>query len=46
MTQLGYYHSNCLEGLRKTTKNSIRMDSVMAEIWTRHLLNIHLENYQ
>jgi hypothetical protein len=32
MTQLGYYPSNCLEALRKTTKNSIRMDNALVKI--------------
>lgn len=35
----------CLEGLRKTTKNSVRIASVLVEIQTKHLLNISLEYY-
>jgi hypothetical protein len=34
ITQLKYYDSICLEGLRKTMKTSIMIASVLAEIQT------------
>jgi hypothetical protein len=34
-----YYPSICLKGLRKTTKNSVRIACLWAEIWTWDLLN-------
>jgi hypothetical protein len=33
---------NCLEGLKKTTKTSVRTEGVPAEIQTEHLRNINL----
>jgi hypothetical protein len=40
-----YYPSICLEGLRETTKTSVRIPGVPAEIQIKPLPNASLEHY-
>jgi hypothetical protein len=40
MAKLRFYSEICLEGLRKTTKTSVRVRGILVEIQNEHLLYI------